>query len=205
MAITGRFPLAPPYRETGNFSPASVPAGQHVQILELATAGIDALGIRDAVVHVEIKLTPDGPRLIEINGRVGGRPPFLLLKNTDVNLFAIACRIALGETVEFDAPADCRGLSFWRMIQPPLSARRVREIHGIDELRAEKWVDSLSVKRGAGQTVDPEEGTDGAVAAVTGTVSSLEELASAIASVDRTLNIEYDHAPPAVDLRRDRP
>ena len=109
-ALTGRFPLAEPFRETGNFIPALVPDGLEADLLELASSALRALQIRDAITHTEIKLTPDGPKVIEVNGRLGGRPPFVLRRVSEVNLFAAACRVALGVPCLFRPPGgDQRG------------------------------------------------------------------------------------------------
>ena len=41
-------------------------------MLDIASMAIKALGVRVGFLHTEIKLTPDGPRIIEVNGRLGG-------------------------------------------------------------------------------------------------------------------------------------
>ena len=65
-------------------------------VLGMVADAIEALGIRTAVVHTEVKLTPEGPRLIEVNGRLGARPPFILQGISKVNLFLEACLLAVG-------------------------------------------------------------------------------------------------------------
>ena len=110
VALTGRFPLADPFRETGNFIPAICPPDQVPELLTMVDDTIAALGITDSVTHTEIKLTPEGPRLIEVNGRLGGRPPFVLSGISDTNLFQVACQVALGETVRIDSMTPCDGV-----------------------------------------------------------------------------------------------
>ena len=88
----------------------------------MAGRTIEALGIQDSVVHTENKLTPDGPKLIEVNGRLGGRPPFVLLEVSSVNLFRVACAVAAGDPVYFDRLVECDGVGFRLMFQPPLSS-----------------------------------------------------------------------------------
>jgi biotin carboxylase len=166
--------------------------------LETASAAISSLEIEGAVVHTEIKLTPDGPRLIELNGRLAGRPPFVLRSISDVNLFQAACRIALGEHVHFDGLAECRGIGFWRMLQPPLSAQRVLALRGVADLQQHGSVDDVLVKRAAGQPVELSDGTDGAVVTVTGRVGDLDELAAVIQAIDESIEVDYEFAEPAV-------
>lgn len=192
VAITGRFPLAEPFRETGNFIPAPADPALRAQLFALADDAIAALGITTGVLHIEIKLTPDGPQILEVNGRLGGRPPFVLRGVSDVNLFRVACQVALDEPVALNGPASCRGVAYWRMLQPPVTARRVRDVTGLDELQAAPFVDNVRLTHAPGDDVDWREGTDGQVVTIRGRVDDLDALAEAIASIDRTVTIAYD-------------
>ena len=130
VAFCGRFPLADPFRETGNFIPAIFDPASEQPMLRLVEDAVRALGIRDSVLHTEIKLTADGPRLIEVNGRLGGRPPFVLETVSPVNLFAVACQVAAGVPVKFEHPVPTDGVGFWLMMHGPTSARRVARHRG---------------------------------------------------------------------------
>jgi biotin carboxylase len=203
VAITGRFPLADPFRETGNFIPAAVRPSLHRALIELTDAAIEAVGITTGVLHTEIKLTSAGPKLIEINGRLGGRPPFVLRSVSDTNLFRVACELALGTPTTFPDLASCRGVGYWRMLQPPLTARRVREVRGLAAISEAPHVDSLRLNHPPSDTVDWREGTEGQVVTVQGHVDDFVELADAIAFIDRTVEIDYDNAvSPAADSLR---
>ena len=67
-----RFPLAEPFRETGDFMPHPLETEEAETVVAVAIAAAEALGVRSGALHTEIKLTPDGPRIIEVNGRIGG-------------------------------------------------------------------------------------------------------------------------------------
>jgi biotin carboxylase len=131
VAITGRFPLAEPFRETGNFIPGLLEPRLHEPVLAMVDGAVEALTISNAVIHTEIKLTPDGPMLIEVNGRLGGRPPFVLHDVSTVNLFRAAFQVAAGIPVRFEGLAPCFGVGFWLMLQPPMAATRVESITGL--------------------------------------------------------------------------
>ena len=73
VAITGRFPLAEPFRESGNFVPGILPPELHAPVITMVNDAIDALGIVNAVIHTEIKLTADGPQ-VDRGQRSTGRP-----------------------------------------------------------------------------------------------------------------------------------
>ncbi|MGO8872396.1 MAG: ATP-grasp domain-containing protein [Acidimicrobiales bacterium] len=192
VAITGRFPLAEPFRETGNFIPGVLEQRLHRPVLEMVEDAVDALGIVDSVIHTEIKLTPDGPRLIEVNGRLGGRPPFVLQSVSSVNMFTVACQIAAGTPVRFEHLANCQGVGFWLMLQPPTSARQVLAIEGLDEVSALCGIDVVTVNRRPGTEVDWREGTDSRVVTVRGHVADHDALAEKIESIRHALIIRYD-------------
>jgi biotin carboxylase len=192
VAITGRFPLADPFRETGNFVPGILDPHLHRPVLRMADDAIDCLGITNAVIHTEIKLTSDGPRLIEVNGRMGGRPPFVLHSVLPVNLFQVACQVAVGTPVEIDGMADCRGVGFWLMLQPPTSARRVANVEGLDDLCGSHGVESVRLDQRPGEAVDWRDGTDSHVVTVRGRVADHRALEGAIGSIRRKVRIGYD-------------
>jgi biotin carboxylase len=195
VAVTGRFPLAAPFRETGNFIPALCPADRIPGILALVDDTIAALGITDSVTHTEIKLTPDGPRLIEVNGRLGGRPPFVLSGISDANLFQTACRVALGDPVLVEEMAACEGVGFRLMLHAPMEARRLDAVHGTEVAAAIAGVTDVQVHRQPGASLDWREGTDGKVVTIQGIVADHIALASTVARIRDSVTITTDVGP----------
>ncbi len=197
VAICGRFSLAEPFRETGNFIPAAVPCGLRDEILRLAENALHALSIDTAVCHTEIKLTPHGPQLIEVNGRLGGRPPLVLLDISEVNLFRVACTLALGDDESLTDLAPTRGVGFLWMSQPPVDAVRLRAVHGVEDVASADAVHSVVLHRTPGMEVDCLEGTDGKVVTVRGVVHDHDALAAAVDFVATTLRFDYERSDPA--------
>lgn len=189
VALTGRFPLAEPYRETGNFIPALVADDVRSEVTTIAGDAIRALGIRDAVTHSEIKLSDAGPKLIEVNGRLGGRPPFVLRSVSETNLFQVALQLAVGAPVSFPTFAACDGVGYWYMVQPPMSASRVLRMTGVDGLSQFPGVDSVTVR--PNDVVDWREGTASYVYAVRGHVAHHDELEATIEHFTSTVSIDY--------------
>ncbi|MBV8462327.1 MAG: ATP-grasp domain-containing protein [Acidimicrobiales bacterium] len=192
IGFCGRFPLAEPFRETGNFMPALVPPGTEHSLLELVEDAVRALGIRDSVLHTEIKLTADGPRLIEINGRLGGRPPFVLEEVSPVNLFAVTCQVAGGVPVKFEHLVETSGVGFWLMLHGPISARRVVAIEGLDRVAALDGVKVVRANREAGSDVDWRTGTDGHVVVVRGRAPDHRALADVVAAIRRSVVMTFE-------------
>ena len=192
-AVTGRFPLAEPFRETGNFIPALLAPALEPLVFEMVEDAVSALDIVDSVVHTEIKLTPDGPRLIEVNGRLAGRPPFVLNAISDVNLFSVACQIAVGETVKFDELVPCDSVGYWLMVQPPMDATAVESVSGFQELNGLDGVEAAGLVNGPGTAVDWREGTSTAVAVIRGRVADHDALARTLESIRSTVAIDYSY------------
>ncbi|MFC9331328.1 acetyl-CoA carboxylase biotin carboxylase subunit family protein [Kitasatospora sp. NPDC057015] len=96
VAITRKQLGAEPFfEETGH----SVEAGDPLLALAgpVAVAALTALGFANGVSHVEMRLTSAGPRLIEVNGRLGGDLiPHLVREATGIDLPLAAADIALG-------------------------------------------------------------------------------------------------------------
>jgi len=134
VAVTGKFPLAPPFRETGQFWPSHLPAAEEDEIRTLAARAIEALGITTGMTHTEIRLTPAGPRLIEVNGRLGGHTNELSRRATGFDLVTVAGRIAVGERVE-PRPRRPAEVFFQYTDQAPPYPCRLVEVRGADAVR----------------------------------------------------------------------
>ncbi|MDH6111368.1 biotin carboxylase [Kitasatospora sp. MAP12-15] len=64
----------------------------------LAQAALDALGIANGISHVQIAMTKRGPRLIDVNARLGDDlVPHLVFEATGIDLPAAAAAIARGQ------------------------------------------------------------------------------------------------------------
>lgn len=134
-AVTGRLPLRLPFREAGLLWPSPLDEAELDEVRELAGRAIEALGVTDGITHMEIKLTPDGPRIIEVNGRLGGFLYGLSVQAGGLNPVRLAARLALGEPVaEVSAPVD--RVVFGQVVPSPLEPSRVLRVHGLGEVLA---------------------------------------------------------------------
>jgi carnosine synthase len=64
----------PHCKEVGAEIPPLLPAARQRELVALAERVLGVLGFADGVFHVEVKDTRAGPRLIEVNARMGGGP-----------------------------------------------------------------------------------------------------------------------------------
>jgi biotin carboxylase len=168
VAVTGRFPLAEPFRESGFVIPSDLGPADIEAVLDVAVRAVSALGVRIGFLHTEIKLTADGPRIIEVNGRLGGGVSEMMTQAAGIDLVAVSQRVALGERIVFDdlIPTARAGYLLYR--QPPQWARQVVEVEGLDRLGAYPGVDFVFLNKKPGEDVDWRMGSHQFVFSVIG-------------------------------------
>lgn len=106
IAITAKKVLSPfiPI-ESGHTVPAKLNINLQNDIESIIKGAISALNIDFSITHIEIKLTPNGPKIVEINARPGGdNIPTLVEMTTGYNLHKIALLISLGIPIEKVVP-----------------------------------------------------------------------------------------------------
>ena len=183
LALTGRFPLAENFRETGFFIPAALSVDDREAALLLATAAIEALDVHTGCLHTEIKFTPAGPRVIEVNGRVGGGVPEMLARATNIKIVELTLKLSLGEAVQIDGPVATDQIGYRFFLQPPPVSATVAAIKGIDAVSDHPGVDSITVHQGPGAVLDWKDGTRNHIVAVVGSAADYDGLLE----VDRLL------------------
>lgn len=191
FAITGRFPPAEPFRETGFFMPSTVGGADRRAVLELASAAIGALGVTTGCLHTEIKFTPEGPRLIEVNGRLGGGIPQMFELATKTSVPRLAMKVALGldpGPISEPSPANI-GLRF--LFQAPMWARRVERVEGLEEAGTLPGVRAVTLHRGPDSPLDWRMGNHDYVFSVAGAVSGYDAVRNLYRQVGETVKVSY--------------
>ncbi|HUD17473.1 MAG TPA: hypothetical protein VMQ59_09425, partial [Acidimicrobiales bacterium] len=144
-------------------------------------------------LHTELKFTPDGPRIIEVNGRVGGGVPHLVrLAGSDVSILTLAMELALGVIPSVDLPLPFSRIGWQRTVPPPVSARRIDTIAGLDRLTQLPGIDQITVNRNAGEAVDWRRGLPEYVYQVYGSGGDYEEIERQQAMIDEAVTVIYD-------------
>ncbi len=94
---------APAFIETGHMFPAALEPADRRAAAGTAVAALQALGLDRVVAHTEIRLTPDGPRVIEVNPRpAGNRITELVRHVTGIDLPGAAVDVALGRRPDLE-------------------------------------------------------------------------------------------------------
>ena len=158
----------------------------------LACRAVEALGVSTGIADVEIKLTPDGPRVIEVNGRLGAWVDDLAVRSECSVPAEVAVRAALGLPFEGrNDPVPDSPIAFHYLLVPPAGATEVRGIHGVPALRRVPHADRVTVLTSPGSPAGWELGAGANAAAVSGTVSTHGELAETVAALEEVSWITY--------------
>lgn len=191
FAVTGKFPLAPPFRETGQYWPAPLTDTLHAEVTELTGRALRALGMGTGLSHTEIKLTATGPRIIEVNGRLGGLQPELALRATGLNPLRIGADLAMRRPVTLEPVRPDR--VYFQLFTPgPTAPGTLLGISGGKEVRALPGVTGYRTFSRAGA---PVGGTGSNWLDLTvGVVDDHDALVSLAAKVTGILRYEFDHA-----------
>lgn len=99
---------APYFVELGHTQPTAFSDKEKEAIAKVAKAGVQALGIKVGPSHTEIKLTPKGPKIVEIGARLGGGciTTHLVPMSCGVDMVESNIRVALGLTVDLKPKYD---------------------------------------------------------------------------------------------------
>ncbi|MHB8506575.1 MAG: ATP-grasp domain-containing protein [Acidimicrobiales bacterium] len=199
IGVTGRFAFAEPFRETGHILPACIDSRDLGAVLDLAEAGARALGVRVGALHTEMKLTAEGPRIVEVNGRLGGfELPDLYLAAGGPCFYQLLALSALpGPHSLRNEPtvlrAEGRSDHWFRyFLVPPMGARRLRAIRGLGAVKALAGIDDITVRKAPGDSVDWQQGTLSAVLFVRGHAQTEDRLRLLPALIERVADVDYE-------------
>lgn len=112
----------PYFEETGHVVDADDPLLLDPELKQYLTAVHCALRIDQGITHTEVRLTGDGPRLIEVNGRLGGDLiPLIGREATGIDPGSVAAAVATGRRpVTVPRLRRCVGIRF---CYPPTDCR----------------------------------------------------------------------------------
>lgn len=183
VCITGKFPLAEPFRESGMVLPSTLPAPAAAHVLALEAAAIAAIGVAHGVTHTEIKLTASGPKIIEINGRLGGYVPEILKRSSGINLVHTALELAVGRDPA-PPPAHHAEVCYQLFLAPPSGVRGTFvKSEGLAELAALPGVLQVEERVKPGDVVDYEQGTQSLLGIVYGRAPDHEALRAVVQDI----------------------
>jgi hypothetical protein len=192
LVVTGHFIPAPPFRGTGSFVPGHFGDAENAAILEATEAAIKALGITDSYTNTDLMLTPEGPRVLEVNGRIGGQIATLLELAGRSPLIPEAMRFALRDESEDGDHLPLSRVAFCAMYQAPMEATRLVEMIGLDVVGDLPGVTAITPNREEGDVIDWRIGTMSRLFTVHGVADDHDQLYHVYEQIQQSAIVRYE-------------
>lgn len=141
---------APHFVEMGHSQPSRLPAEDLEKIRDLASRAVRSVGIQNGPAHVEIMLTKEGPKMVELGARMGGDciTTHLVPLSTGVDMIKATIDICLGQTPDI-APKWEKGSAI-RFFDAPCGV--ITAIEGVEEAKKIPGVQEISFTKQVGDT-----------------------------------------------------
>jgi len=185
----------PPYfEEIGHFVDGADPMLADPELVRILDHAHAALGFTDGMTHAEFRLTPSGPKLIEVNARLGGDLiPYLGMRVTGIDPGLAAAAVACGREPETTPDRKLFGAVRFSYVPHEMTIGSIE----IDEAALPASIDRASIRAQPGQRLaPPPAGTVwGRVAYFTVVAETAEVCASAIEQAAAALVITEQPQP----------
>ncbi|MGW2657410.1 ATP-grasp domain-containing protein [Streptomyces sp. NPDC001478] len=196
LAVTRKeVAFAPYFEEVGH----TVEAGDPLlpEVAPVAVQAVRALGVTCGIQHVEMRLTPSGPRIIEVNARIGGDLIGELVRlATGLDLPRIAADVAAGEVPDLTSTEDKAAAV--KVLYPPvtgtLSDRQLSAAPGSDY----PWLHRVTWLRETGERVALPPAGDldaGRIGLLVVTADTAEAARERLAALDTKLVLSVTPRP----------
>lgn len=150
IQVTDKITTGVPYFvEMGHSQPSKL---EHSIVEEIKKVAIDAnraIGITDGPSHTEIKITKDGPKIVEIGARLGGDniTTHLVPYSTGINMVEASIKIAIGEDVNIEEKLNLASAIRYKKCD----LGRIIEITGISEASKVQGIRDIKIIHGVGE------------------------------------------------------
>jgi cysteine synthase/biotin carboxylase len=184
----------PGFVEVRHVLPADLPPAEAEAVAATVREALDRAGLTHGPSHTEVKLTPDGPAVVEINPRLaGGMIPELFRLTTGVDLLEAYLRQAAG--LDVTLPAAHAGYAGIQFLLAP-SAGVLTGVEGVDRASAIEGVARVTVTARTGHRVNPPRDAYDRLGHVIAVADSraavLSVLHRAVAAVDLRIKVDED-------------
>lgn len=142
---------APHFVEMGHSQPSRLEEKVLQNVREVAVSAVKAVGIDNGPAHVEIMVTDNGAKMIELGARMGGDciTTHLVPLSTGIDMVKATMDVCCGE--EPDVEIKLQKGSAIRFIDAPKGV--IKDVEGAEDARAVDGVKELSFTKWIGDTV----------------------------------------------------
>ena len=174
IAITDKLTTGVPhFVEMGHSQPTRFDEKTKNNIENVAKEAVKAVGIENGPAHVEIMVTENGPKMIELGARMGGDciTTHLVPLSTGIDMVEATIKLSCGEMPDLEP--KFKKASAIRYFDTPNGI--IKSIDGIDEAMKIQGVKEISFVKNAGDTVDDINSSTDRVGFVIAQGSNVEE------------------------------
>ena len=153
IQITDKITTGAPYFvEMGHSQPSQFSDEIKRKIAEVAIAANKAIGIENGPSHTEIKVTKDGPKIVELGARLGGDciTTHLVPLSTGIDMVEGCLKIVLGENPSIQSKWN-KGSAIRYFIT---NKGVVNKVEGVDDVRRIPGIVQVSIVHGVGECLD---------------------------------------------------
>lgn len=152
LAVTDKLTQGKPYFvEIGHSEQSQLGVENVAEIKDLATRAVKAIGINNSPAHVEIMLTKDGPKMVELGARMGGGciTTHLVPLSTGIDMIKSVMDMAMGGEPDVTPKFD-KGSALRHIVG---LEGEIESIDGLDDARAYPGVTEVTMLKGIGEKV----------------------------------------------------
>lgn len=190
IAITDKLTTGEPFFiEMGHSEPTRVPPVMADSIRELAEQAVRALGIHNGAAHAEIKITNDGPKMVEIGARLGGGciNTHLVPLSTGVDILGAAIQCTLGQepklTKTLSQAAALRHL--------PVKEGTIHSIDGVEQAKEIPGVDDVVFLKKVGDKIQKFANGADRIGMVIAHANTVDEAVEICETAKKRIRINY--------------
>ena len=142
---------APHFVELGHKQPSALSEKVKKDIAQVAIKAVKAIGINNSAAHVEIIVTDNGPKLVELGARLGGDciTSHLVPLSTGIDMVKASIDLAMGHKPDLNKTIE--KVSMIKYI--PSTKGILKNIKGIDQAREIPGIKEVTITKQIGEEV----------------------------------------------------
>ncbi|WP_248925873.1 ATP-grasp domain-containing protein [Paenibacillus hamazuiensis] len=154
LGITDKSVTGTPYFiENGHMFPAQLNDETRSAVTHFVQDALKAVGFDHGIAHTEVKITPDGPRIVEINPRTAGNYIVELIERvTGINLLETFVDLSLARKPVIEAK-DCGITSAAVMFLVPPQGGTIARVRGRETLESDAHIARYKLENCEGKYV----------------------------------------------------
>ncbi len=181
---------APHFVEMGHTQPTSLSEETQDKIRQVATNACLAIGIDKGPAHVEMKITKQGPKMIELGARMGGDniTTHLVPLSTGIDMVGSTIKVALGEEPDITPTLHCG--SAIRYFKVPFGT--IKAIENVEAAKQIPGIKQITFTKEIGAESTPIQCSNDRIGFVIAQGRSAEEAALACEKAMNTIKIHIE-------------